>query len=280
MASGEKDSDSSALSTGKWFLSKLIKTPAVYLGTVIGIAAGITIAGVSGPWAGVFTGTFLGIAATALTWLASTGIRASHIRSKAMELAEEAERTAALEQSALNTLREAGHNSDAELLEKIFQDRDAIVDRARDRGDFDSEDVDTEHTLELVSAIVARACAQSEELHDLVRRLEDPLLKSPAGADQKIAELRADLTLAYQAVANARSRFRRGEKLAEIDFLADTSSLSSLNLAALAGKLQEETELSRRVEERLQIDPVTYEGPVDYGDPIDDGSGERLRESE
>ncbi len=144
-------------------------------------------------------------------------------------------------------LRDSALEDEAVLLEKMMADRDAISKRCVRQAD----DADAKHTLALVEAIISESARQAEELQDLVRRVEDPLLKSPKGAAVKIDEVRGNLTKAYQAVADTRSRIRRGERLDKVDFLADEQTIIGMNLEVLTQRLSNETAISNRIDERL-----------------------------
>ena len=77
-----------------------------------------------------------------------------------------------------------------------------------------------------------------------------------------------------EAVADARRRLRRGEQLREVDFLkGPEAALPNLDLAELTGCLEEETAISRRVEERL-----IGERP-DRADWMDDENDEGTQDS-
>lgn len=214
-------------------------------------------------------GILLGFGVGMLSFLIMHGIKASH--RLATESGKEGD-SASNEQGILESLRISGQTDDADLLEKMLGDRDAILKRCRNR----SENADAAHTLDLANAIVSESSLQAEELQDLVRRVEDPLLDSPDGAEDKIEEIRAGLRRAYQAVADAQSRLRRGEQLKEVDFLADADSLASRDLSALTGQLEEETFVSRRVEERLR---PGFKNRIVMDDPVET-VGEDQRELE
>ena len=100
-----------------------------------------------------------------------------------------------------------------------------------------------------------------------------------------IAEIRGRMRAAYQALANSRSRLRRGEQLREVDFLGGPEALPNLDLAALTGRLEEETTISRRIEKRLhgerpdRADWMEDSDGEGAEDPLD-ALTERLRESE
>ena len=213
----------------------------------------------------------LGFAAGMISFLIAHGINASH--NKALE-AETDGASNSNEQAVLESLRSSGQSDDADLLEKMLGDRDAILKRSQGQ----TSNADAVHTLELASAIVTESCLQAEELQDLVRRVEDPLITSPDRAEETIEGIRDDLQRAYQAVADARSRLRRGETSKKVDFLADSESLTSLNLSSLASQLEEETAVSKRIEERLRP-KFESGGGIVMDEPVDSG-GEDLRESE
>ena len=103
-----------------------------------------------------------------------------------------------------------------------------------------------------MQAIVSSTCLEVEELQDLLRRADDPLLDGPKNSEKMITASRERIRAAYQAVADSRRRLRRGEKLQEVDFLVEPEAASpNLDLAELTGRLKEETVISLLVEERL-----------------------------
>lgn len=209
----------------------------------------------------------VGLAVGGLTFLIMTGIRASH--KNAMEK-KQSLGNAAGEQAILESLRGSDQDHDADLLEKIFGDRDAIRKHSLAHPD----NKDAVHTLELVASIVEQCCSQSEELQDLVRRSSDPLLDAPVGAEQTVDEIRSDLKKAYQAIADARSRLRRGERLEEADFLNDQQARSVRPLSTLTSQLEEETAISRRIEERVSPE---YRSAIVFDEteaPDDEGARE------
>lgn len=259
-------------SAATWFLKKFFTSPATYVGLAVALAVGRASLGVDVPMGGAIGGgMMMGFGAGMISFLIMHGIKASH--NKALKTEKDGTSNSN-EQAVLESLRRAGQSDDADLLEKMFGDRDAILKRSKGQ----TENADAAHTLELASAIVTESCLQAEELQDLVRRLEDPLLTSPDQAERTIGEIRTGLQRAYQAVADARSRLRRGEKSKKVDFLEDSESLSSLNLSSLTNQLEEETAVSKRIEERLRP-KFESGGGVVMDDPVDSGSGD-VRESE
>lgn len=154
----------------------------------------------------------------------------------------------AQEMATVGEFKVAGLGEDAAILEKMFRDRDAIVARAAELGD----NVDALHTSDLVERITAEASGEADELLDLARRADDPLLETPEGGRERIDEIRGRLETAYRAVADARTRLRRGDVLSETDFLADPSAPTPGGLEVLAKQLAEETAIAERVDARLR----------------------------
>ena len=92
-----------------------------------------------------------------------------------------------------------------------------------------------------MQAIVSSTCLEVEELQDLLRRADDPLLDGPKNSEKMITASRERIRAAYQAVADSRRRLRRGEKLQEVDFLVEPEAASpNLDLAELTGRLMGE----------------------------------------
>ncbi len=258
---------------GKWFLKKLLVSPATWAGVIAGFAVGIPFAAETPLGGAIGFGSIVGLAVAAFTFLIYNGVRASHHQSK-LKAAEESRRISkGREDAALDELRASKLNGDADLLGKILSDRDAIEKICEGK----EKEADAVHTLQLISTIVEKSCFQSEEIHDLARRMADPILETPEGAEEKLEELRADLKRTYQAIADARSRLRRGERLSEVDFLADEKSIANLSLSSLAAQLEEETSVSRRIEDRVRIDDYVS-GIVE--DEAPDSSAEQTSELE
>ncbi len=228
-------------SAGRWFMGNLLRHPASYIGLAAAIGVGLASFPVGMPMGGIIG---MSVMVGMLSFLVGHGIKASHGRARENE---NIEHTATLDEELLAGLREVEEGEVAAVLERMSEDRDAI---GRLLADSPGNE-DASHTLELVSAILIEAASQAEELQDLARRSADPLLSSPDDATKKISELRRQIESAYSAVADSRSRLRRGEKLARRDFLAPTASSS---LSALTEQLTGETEIARRVEERVRRD--------------------------
>lgn len=258
---------------GKWFLKKFFISPATWAGLSAGIAAGLSLLH-KGPLGGAIGfGSMVGVGTGALFLTVVIAVRAMHKKNRQSAELADRQNTELREQFILADLCKAGRTDDAALLEKMFADRDAVLKQCRGRED----DADAAHTVELASAIISESCLQAEELQDLHRRAQDPLLDGPDGAEAKIEEIRAELQRAYQAVANARSRLRRGESLSEIDFLADSASVAAGNLAALTGRLEEETAIAKRVEQRMRPDRAGWmdaDGERDSAEPAVEELGE------
>ena len=93
-------------------------------------------------------------------------------------------------------------------------------------------------------------------MQDLARRIEDPILDIPDGAEATVEEIRQQWTDAYRAIVDARTRLRKGESLENIDFLDDSeASSSSQSLAELTARLNEETQIAERVQDRVVSGP-------------------------
>lgn len=229
-----------------WFLGKLLRHPASYVGLAAAIGMGVAAALVSMPVGGVIgLSMVVGIAAGMLSFLVGYGVKVSHRRAMDLGAAEPEEPT--IDSSLRESLGEVEEAEVASVLEKMFRDRNAI---ARQIGETSGNE-DGQRTLDLVSAICGEAANQAEELQDLARRMRDPLLRVDDEAESTMEEIRSRIESAYRAVADSRSRLRRGEKLARRDFLEPATSTS---LAALTVQLAGETEIARRVEERMRPD--------------------------
>ncbi|NNE90548.1 MAG: hypothetical protein HKN23_02780 [Verrucomicrobiales bacterium] len=243
-------------STAIWFLRKLVTTPATWIGLLTGSAAGIALAQ-KGPLGGsIGFGIISGVAAAVVIAGLTRAIQHSHKVSKNRDLVNP------LERDLVGELRKTGLEEDARLLESMLDDRDAVLKRCQNR----EEDPDARHTAELVSSIIQATCRRAGELQDLSRRVNDPILESPPGAEESIELIREDLKRAYRAVADARSRLRRGNRLTEPDFLADEKSMGSLDLDGLTSRLEEETAISKRIENRIVMED-SRDSTVDSSDP-------------
>lgn len=244
---------------GKWFLKRLFVSPPTWVGLLAGAGAGIAMASKT-PLAGaVGFGCLIGFAAGMVAYAMSHGIREAYAMHQERE--KSAQKSAGhgsseKEQALLDELERTDLDDIAQLLASMFQDQAAIVQRAEEH----ETDTDAAHTVELVSAMIAEACREAEELQDLHRRVNDPILDAPEDAESAVDEIRSGLKRAYQAVADARSRLRRGEKLNDMDFLADPEALKSRDLPALTRQLEEETAIAKRIEDRIRSSP-----PVSIG---------------
>lgn len=254
----------------KWFLKKFFTSPATWLGILAGGAVGNAFINASGVVSGgIGMGAMVGIAVGMIVFTVLMSIRLAH--KNATKLFGDGG-VESHEQSVLANLRDASQTEDAELLEKMLRDRDAVLKRCRGlEGESDAT-----HTADLVSAIVSESCLQLEELQDLVRRAADPMLDAPGDVAEKIEAARANLRRAYQAVADARSRLRRGERACEIDLLSGSNSPARLDLASLSNQLEEETAISKRVEDRMRPD---FESSIVADEPVE-SSEAGLRELE
>jgi len=248
---------------GIWFLKKLITAPAVWLGALAGSGVAYAMAGKTPLGGMIGFGSMVGIVVALIAFGATAAISSAYRSSRNKDGKD------SVELAILEELETSGLGEGAELLRKMTADRDAVVARCSDR----TEDADAIHTRDLVNAIVEKSFRQAEELQDLERRNNDPLLEAQENADQRISSLRKDLTYAYQAVANARSRLRKGEHLDEIDFLESSENLGQYSLSDLAKQLEEETIISRRVDQRMQPD---YQSGIVIEDSPESSSEDEL----
>jgi len=268
MPKGEDDEFGGATS---WFLAKLVKTPAAWVGAGSGVAVGVLFAQ-TGPISGAIGfGTLVGLALGGLAFLVSMGISTSHRLTK--ENTELAIRKVEEEQEtrAVSALREDGLEEQAEMLEKIRRDRDAILEYCETSNSKGAAD----HTLLLVSAIVEKYCIRADELCDIERRVADPLLRVPQESTAKGALIRAEMEETYRVVADARTLLRQSNFRTEASSLISPDDVPNLGLDRLVSKLEEETAISRRVESRLHSD---YRSMIVMDEKS--GSEDDLRESE
>lgn len=137
----------------------------------------------------------------------------------------------------------AGLPEDAELLGRLFADRDAVLDLLLDAPA--KTQIQSKGMEPLVVATVKAAVHRAEDLLDYERRVHDPLLDVPEGA---LEEARRDIHAAYVALADTRTRVRR-------HLAADVSEavnvLDYAPLRALVAKLEDQTEVAHRVESRM-----------------------------
>lgn len=255
-----------------WFLGQLVRSPATWIGLAAGTAMGFAFSQVGPIGGAIGLGRLVALAAGGFSFLVNYGIRSSH--RIAQDQKEIAGNTAKLEkENAVSTqLTGAGLVDEAGILEKLRKDRDAIQARRAEISD----NALAGHMALVATTIVDTACARLEEFADLVRRVEDPILESPDDSEARIAEIRNNLSRAYRAVADARSRLRQIESQHEPEIFDDPSDVDGLDLGALASKLEAENELSRRVEKRLETD---YRSTIVHDDPEPE-SEERIWEFE
>ncbi len=232
-------------SAGLWFLGKVLRHPASYVGLAAAIGVGVAAAAAAMPVGGVIGfATMVGLAVGMLGFLVGYGIKASHRQASDNEAGVP---LATLDAALLAGLGEVEEKQVAVVLEKLLGDRNAIARLVAENPDNE----DAAHTFELVSRLFSEAVSQAEELQDLARRGRDPLLEAGKDAEAKSEAIRGQIESAYRAVADTRSRLRRGEKLARRDFLEPAAASS---LPALTERLVGETEIARRVEERMRPD--------------------------
>lgn len=232
-------------SAGLWFLGKVLRHPASYVGLAAAIGVGVAASAAAMPVGGVIGfATMVGLAVGMLGFLVGYGIKASHRQANDNE---DGAPRATLDPALLAELREVEEGQVATVLEKLLGDRNAIAQLVAENPDNE----DAGHTLGLVSRLLTEAVNQAEELQDLARRGRDPLLEAGKDAEAKSEAIRGQIECAYRAVADTRSRLRRGEKLLRRDFLEPAAASS---LPALTEQLAGETEIARRVEERIRSD--------------------------
>ncbi|MCP5538836.1 MAG: hypothetical protein H7A53_01675 [Akkermansiaceae bacterium] len=227
----------------RWLLARIFTSPAAWIGAAAGTGVGIAASGPSTTGGAIGMGTMAGLAVGGIVLALVSVVRRSFENSRrglgAAQEAREGEAVAALERDGLD--------GDAALLRKIFAERDAVIARAplENPGEATS-------TLELVGAMAEASRARAEDLHDLERRLRDPLLDSPPDAEAEVAAIRSELRAAFRAMADTHTRLRRGESLVVVDFLAETESSAPSELATLTRRIEGERDLSDRVAERLK----------------------------
>lgn len=263
----------------RWFVGKLLRAPAAWVGLGTAAFVSYSAATTTMPIGGALSfGAIVGLAIGAFAFLISSGISASH--RKAMNADSEGSADAS-EMRMLEEMRRADLSRDSDILEKLVEERKAIALRAREQ----EENADLNHTYRLVGAIVREAFGRSEELQDLARRIEDPILDIPKGAEATVEEIRQQWADAYRAVVDARTRLRKGESLQNIEFLDE--STKSRSLAELTARLNEETQIAERVQDRVVSDSKGVSNPeadipesrIVLEDEIEGGEG-RAKESE
>ncbi len=227
-----------------WFLKRLVSLPSTWIGLAAGIAVGNAAYGVNMPMGGaVASGVMISLFTGLVTYGLFKGVQAAH--QKATDDGGSTGAPDDRESLVIESLKRKDREGEARLLEQMLEDREAIRVRCERHGN----EPDFRHTLDLVSAITEESCRQGEELLDLIRRIDDPILKSPSDGEARVEVIQKEFEAAYQAVADARSRLRRGESLKEVDFLQ--SDLNQGGLAVLTAQLNEETAISRKIDERL-----------------------------
>ena len=234
----------------RWFAGKLLKAPAAWLGCGLAAFVSYSAAMADMPIGGALSfGIIVGLGVGLFAFLISAGIAASH--RKAMNADGDGSATAT-ETNMIEEMRRSDLSNDSEILKKMIEERRAIARRALEQED----SADFHHTRRLVGAIVREAFGRAEELQDLARRIADPILDIPDGAEATVAEIRQQWTDAYRAIVDARTRLRKGESLENIDFLDESeASSSSHSLAELTARLNEETQIAERVRDRVVTGP-------------------------
>ena len=228
-----------------WFLGKLVRAPAAYLGLAAGIGAGVASAGAGIPLPGAIGGGMIVTFGVGMfAFIISQGILAAHRHAQRPSSSDPVD--TGIEEALLAALRSLGKEEIVDLLEKIEESGQAIEAHARAHPDSE----DAQHTRDLVRALRLESIRQAAEYEDLARREADPLLESPPQVTEHLERILADLQAGYRALADTRSRLRRGDLLSRTDFLEPVPR--GTRLSALATQLQEESDIARGVEARLQ----------------------------
>lgn len=229
-----------------WFLGKLFRNPAGYIGLAAGVGVAISSLLAAIPLGGAIgLGALVGGAVGMLSFLIGYGIQASH--RKALESEENAPTDDFSSKELVENLQKVGENEAASVLEKLVVEHEETKKLSREL----LQGRESGEVLKLVTPIMVLASSEAEELEDLARRANDPLLESPEDSDARREKIRAELIAAYRTMADARSRLRRGEKLSQKDYLGGENES---DLSALTERLAEETEIAERVEARMEPD--------------------------
>ncbi len=245
MAAKEK---TTTLARVRWSLWRLITAPAVWFGSVTGTAVGIQMAQHSTTGAGIGFGMMIGIVSAIMARGVHLIMHRTHEDHVAKESLAEAQARDQQEQGILQKLQAVGLSEELSILQKVFDARDAIVQQSA------GADVSPERsapTLSLVAEITRATLLRAEELVDLKRRVEDPLLDAPSDAVSRMDDCRADLARAYRAVADARTRMLLKKELTADELLEPSRDGPGRGIDGLAGQLEEETMMLRGVERRM-----------------------------
>lgn len=237
----------------RWFAGKFFLHPASWFAMLAALLSGIAASGADIPLGGAIGGGLVvGFGAGGLLFLIFEGIKASYRNAMKKERSSlESEEI----QARLAALQEAGHEDSADLLESLLGEAKALEQLVSKQP----ENADAVHTSVLVQAIVIAAFGEVEEYEDLRKRVEDPILDTPEGAEGRVEEIRERWTEAYRAAADARSRLRKGLSLDESDY-ASAGVATESDLQSLTERLARETEIGQRVRERLRS---TEEGELE-----------------
>ena len=228
-----------------WALRKLGKSPAAWIGGLVGVGVLFPGLAVIPPVGALCMAVLTGCGAAGVAKGIGLAVKSAHAMESNAEADAERKYREEQERRLLEKLQAVGLNEDADVLSKMLEARDAIFKRC------EGPDVDAKTgapTLDLVAKIAASALHRSEELLDLTRRVNDPHLDAPPAAEETIAACRADLIRAYQAVADSRSRILLyKEPNAEIFASSEKPVLGSL-----AEQLEEETSVLEGIDRRLR----------------------------
>lgn len=230
-----------------WLLRKLVTTPATWIGLAAGVAVGRAFAEVSGMGGGIGMGTLVGVGAGVASWALYRGIRSAYSKDRPRSDEAGQPEPERRERAMASRLRAVGLTEDADVFSKMLEARDAVRDR------WSREEMDTAigaPTVTLIDQLIDSVLPRLEELLDLTRRVEDPLLETPSDATETVQACRDDLVQAYRAIADCRSRIllRHDPEL----LLDEPSVQNAERLRTLTAQLREETSVMERVDRRLR----------------------------
>lgn len=229
----------------RWFIGKFFRSPATWAAMVAAFLSSFASYHASIPLGGAIGGGLVvGFASGGLLFLILEGIKASY--RKAMEAGASDLDSGEIE-AGFATLRRSGHDDSADLLESLLGEAKALEQLVSKQP----ENADAIHTSALVQAIVIAAFGEVEEYEDLRKRVEDPILDAPDGAEERVETIREGWKEAYRAAADARSRLRKGLSLDESDY-ASAGVATESDLQSLTERLARETEIGQRVRDRLR----------------------------
>lgn len=228
----------------KWFLQKLLRSPATWIGLAAGIATAFPALSKIGPGGGIGFATLTGFAAGMFAFVISFMIRNAY---RSLQDNKEA-KSNAYRKNLVQSLLDAGFREEAEIISRIYADEKAIESSySGDRPIVFEGD-----TPELVIAIVAAAESRANELLEMNRLLRDADADGIYDLEREKDEASEELRQAALAVAKTRERFFSAKSASEAHSQGPDATLSSLT-----ERLEEENSISERVQERLHADLET-----------------------